>query len=79
MNPLIKRLRLYRISTVCKIIPQYFKKSRKIAREYNLSMLPIYWDMLRCLVKFGASDENYEQYHFWEHDDVYKNSLKFRK
>lgn len=75
MNPLIKRLRLYRISTVCKIIPQYFKKSRKIAREYNLSMLPIYWDMLRCLVKFGASDENYEQYHFWEHDDVYKNSF----
>ena len=75
MNVLIKKLRLYRVVTVLKIIPQYFKKSQKIAREYNLSLMPIYWDMLRSLIKFGASDENYEQYHFWEHDDSYKNSF----
>lgn len=75
MNALIKKLRLYRVWTVCKIIPQYYKKSKKIAREYNLSTLPIYWDMMRSLFKFGASDENYEQYHFWEHDDKYKDSF----
>lgn len=75
MNALVKKLRLYRIVTVLKIIPQYYKKSRKIAHEYNLSTLPIYWDMIRSLIKFGASDENYEQYHFWEHDDEYKNSF----
>lgn len=75
MNVLIKKLRLYRVWTVCKIIPQYYKKSKKIAREYNLSTLPIYWDMMRSLFKFGASDENYEQYHFWEHDDKSKDSF----
>ena len=75
MNALIKKLRLYRVWTVCKIIPQYYKKSKKIAREHNLSTLPIYWDMMRSLFKFGASDENYEQYHFWEHDDKYKDSF----
>lgn len=75
MNALIKKLRLYRVWTVCKIIPQYYKKSKKIARENNLSTLPIYWDMMRSLFKFGASDENYEQYHFWEHDDKYKDSF----
>ena len=31
--------------------------------------------MLRSFAKFGASDENYEQFHFWEHDDEYKNSF----
>lgn len=75
MNALIKKLRLYRVWTVCKIVPQYYKKSKKIAREYNLSTLSIYWDMMRALFKFGASDENYEQYHFWEHDDKYKDSF----
>lgn len=75
MNTLVQKLRLYRVVTVLKIIPQYYKKSRKIAHEYNLSTLPIYWDMMRSLIKFGASDENYEQYHFWEHDDEYKNSF----
>lgn len=75
MNALVKKLRLYRVLTVLKIIPQYYKKSQKIAREYNLSSWPIYWDMMRSLIKFGASDENYEQYHFWEHDDTYKNSF----
>lgn len=75
MNSLMKRLRLYRIVTVCKIIPQYYKKSKKIGREYGLTTFPIYIDMLKSLVKFGASDENYEQYHFWEHDEKYKDSF----
>lgn len=75
MNALIKKLRLYRVWTICKIIPQYYKKSKKIAREHNLNTLRIYWDMMRSLFKFGASDENYEQYHFWEHDDKYKDSF----
>lgn len=75
MNQLVKKLRLYRIITVCKIPLQYFKKSKKIAQEYNLSTLRIFWDMMRGLIKFGASDENYEQYHFWEHGDDYKNSF----
>lgn len=75
MNSLVKKLRLYRVVTILKIIPQYYNKSKKIAREYNLHSLPIYWDMMRCLIKYGASDVNYEQYHFWEHDDEYKNSF----
>lgn len=75
MNALTKKLRLYRVWTVCKIIPSYFKKSKKIAREYKLSTFPIYWDMMKSLYKYGASDENYEQYHFWEHDDKYKDSF----
>ena len=75
MNKLVTRLRLYRIITICKIPAQYFKKSQKIAHEYNLSALIIFWDMVRSLIKFGASDENYEQFHFWEHDDAYKNSF----
>ena len=75
MNALVKKLRLYRIVTVCKIPPQYFKTALKIAREYNLSVVPIFLDMLLSLVKYGASDENYLQYHFWEHDNEYKNSF----
>lgn len=75
MNALTKKLRLYRVWTVCKIIPSYFKKSKKIAREYKLSTFPIYWDMMKSLYKYGASDENYEQYHFWEHNDKYKDSF----
>lgn len=75
MNKLVQKLRLYRIITVCKIPHQYFKKSHKIAREYNRTALAIFWDMIRSLIKFGASDENYEQFHFWEHDDAYKNSF----
>ncbi len=75
MNALFKKLRLYRIVTVLNIIPKYYKKSRKISREYKLNTLSIYMDMLRSLFKFGASDENYEQYHFWEHDDAYKNKF----
>ena len=75
MNELIKKLRLYRIVTVCKIPPRYFKKSKKIAQEQNLNTITVFWDMIRSLVKFGASDENYEQFHFWEHNDTYKNSF----
>lgn len=75
MNSLMKRLRLYRVVTVCKIIPQYYRKSKKIGMEYGLKTFPIYIDMLKSLVKFGASDENYEQYHFWEHDEKYRDSF----
>ena len=75
MRRLLKSLRLYRIITICKIPVQYFKKARKISADYNIRSFPIFWDMIRCLVKFGASDENYEQYHFWDHGDEYKNSF----
>ena len=75
MNAIVKKLKLYRIITVANIFPRFWGKSKKIAREYNLSTFPIFWDMMRSLIKFGASDENYEQLHFWEHDDEYKNSF----
>lgn len=71
----INMLKLYRIGTACKIIPRFYNKSKKIAREYNLNTFSIYIDMIMSLIKFGASEENYEQYHFWEHDDKYRDSF----
>lgn len=76
MNSLIKKTRLYRVKTAFSIISQYYKKAKKIALEHNKRTLSIYWDLLRSLIKFGASAENYEQYRFfWEHDDKYKDSF----
>lgn len=75
MSALLKKLRLYRIVTVLKIVPNYYRESGRIAQEYNLSHMYTFKDMLRSFVKFGASYENYEVFRFWEHDDNYKDSF----
>jgi len=64
-----KGLRLYRVVTVLKLVPRFWRKSRQIARKTDYSMLSLFTDMLRCLVKYGASEENYEQYRYYEIDD----------
>ncbi len=43
MNAIVKKLKLYRIITVANIFPRFWGKSKKIAREYNLSTFPIFF------------------------------------
>lgn len=75
MNWLVKKTRVYRLVTLGKIIPQYYKTSKRIARQQRCSTLRVYFDMLQSLVKYGASDYNYEWLEFWGRDDAYKDSF----
>lgn len=35
----------------------------------------VFTDMLKCLVKYGASEENYEQFHFYGSDEEYRDAF----
>lgn len=72
---MIKELRLRMIVSGCKIVRRCYKKSWNLARDHNRHAFPIFVDMLRSFVKYGAWPENYEQFHFWEHDNEYKDSF----
>lgn len=71
-----KALKLYRIVTVLSILPRYWVSSNRIAKHVNAkSRWAIYFDLLYCLFKYGASDENYLQFRFYRQPHTYRNSF----
>lgn len=69
-------MKLYRISTVLSILPKYWKSSKEIAQHVGAtSRISLYVDLLTCLVKYGASDENYLQFRFYGQSDKYRDSF----
>ena len=76
MNSFVEKNKLYRIATVLSILPKYWKSSKKIAEHVNAtSRFSLYIDILTCLVKYGASDENYLQFRFYGNSDEYRDSF----
>ena len=76
MNSIVKKMKLYRISTVLSILPKYWKSSKEIAQHVGAtSRISLYVDLLTCLVKYGASDENYLQFRFYGQSDKYRDSF----
>lgn len=81
MNKIVSRLKLYRVATVVLIFPSYWKSSRDIVRHLGkaeascVSRAGIYLDMLGCLLRYGASDENYLQFRFYGKDHHYRDSF----
>lgn len=72
---IVKELRLYRIITVLNIAPKFWKKSSLIAKENSVSTLYVFKDMLGCFFKYGASEDNYEQFHYYGKDHTYRDSF----
>lgn len=73
---LVKKMKLYRIATILSIVPKYWKSSKEIAQHVHAKYrLWVYFDMLSCLMKYGASDENYLQFRFYGKDYAYRNSF----
>lgn len=70
-----KRLKLYRFVTIAKLIPRFWQKSKQIAKINNQGTITVFTDMIKCFIKYGASSENYEQFHYWGQDESYKNSF----
>lgn len=66
MNRITKQLKLYRFVTMAKLLPRFWRKSEQIASANGVATHTVFTDMLKCLVKYGASEENYEQFHFTE-------------
>lgn len=79
MNSLVRRLKLYRIATVLSIPFQYWKSSKDIAVHFNVTTgggrFKVYLDMLLCLIRYGASDENYLSFEFYGKSHVYRDSF----
>ena len=75
MNVLIKKLKLYRVVTVFHMIPQFWKTSKVIAKREKASTCRVYRDMWSCFRKYGSSDKDYIQFHFYGKDHVYKDSF----
>ena len=77
MTRIIRRLKLYRISTCCHFFPNYWKSSKEIACHFGangpVSRLRIYCDMLFCVFRYGASDENYLSFEFYLKKHSYRN------
>ena len=71
----IKKLRLYRIKTVLNIFPKFWNKSQLIAKEKKVTSWAVFKDMFQCFLKFGSSEDNYEQFHFFGKNDAYKDSF----
>lgn len=75
-DKIIKRYRLYRFKTALSILFKYWNSSKRIAVHVNaVSRFSLYIDMLSCLRKYGASDENYLQFRYYGKDDAYRNSF----
>lgn len=75
MNRIIKGLKLYRFVTMIKLIPRFWRKSGQIASVNGVATGTVFTDMLKCLVKYGASEENYEQFHFYGSDEAYRDTF----
>ena len=81
MNSVIKQLKLYRIATILSIFPLYWKSSKEIVEHYkdkdnkNVSRCKVYVDMLICLLRYGASDENYLSFEFYGKNHKYRDSF----
>lgn len=77
MNGLIRKLKLYRISTMLSIFPNYWKSSKEIACHFGaegiVPRLRIYFDMLLCMFRYGASDENYLSFEFYMKKHAYRD------
>lgn len=75
MNRITKQLKLYRFVTMAKLLPRFWRKSEQIASANGVATHTVFTDMLKCLVKYGASEENYEQFHFYGSDEEYRDAF----
>ena len=72
----LKRLKLYRGKTVLVYVADSWKNSKFVLeQEPSKKRIPVYFDLVKSFVKYGADFNDYCTFSFWNKNDKVKDSF----
>ena len=73
---ILKKLKLYRIKTVLIYVVDSWKNSKFVVeQEPSKKRIPVYYDLVKSFLKYGADFNDYCTFSFWNKDDKVKDSF----